>query len=407
MIRLNESSTIYATAVAFMIAVALSAFGCSRMRPAREYEWDFRKEHTVGSLPNDPSEAARYHRSFAGPIHLTLYLPGNILVAEVVHEIRVETYGDHITDLYLTSDDGPLDDAYRHGLELLQKYHSPSSISEELTQWYATVSHMGPVRNYFQLWDEGDVRLGIELQTSDESGQRWNCSLVIGFTVANSTDCANVDAISYLNNLEMDWKVRIKSSRRVNDAADRQSRESASDQELMALLMEEYKTSQSRRRIVDVLRCDQANGFGNVVLGDILYVLARARDREGLVRLFAVRYPRVSKPGIIESMIVNQPGFTDGLLVFCDAFDVSSDAAVRKQIADGLRLALGPLGIDSSDDSGMVKASREWFMSHAKRYKPNPYYDPDDGGVDASGRSLHTGLFVPRADPAPRRSVRK
>ena len=175
------------------------------------------------------------------------------------------------------------------------------------------------------------------------------------------------------------------------------------------LLIEGYRTTQSRRRFVSVLCCDQSNGFDNFdneVEGDLVWICARVRDRENLTRLLSMRYPRLGWDGRIERAVVNSE-FPQGLLVLCDAFDASSNARIKKALASGLRTALSPLGVDKHGDEEMVEASRDWFISQGDKYKPNPWYEPENATVDSSGRSHYAGLFIPREPPTPRRAVRK
>jgi hypothetical protein len=200
---------------------------------------------------------------------------------------------------------------------------------------------------------------------------------VIDFGPENHPMVTSSDALTYLNNLQVDWDARVNSSPRVRQAPDDSSRSTYAHQELALLLMEQCRTAQARQRIVEVLRFDQLPALADEVAFDMAWILAHGRDRENLVSLLSVRCPPIAGRRNIESLMVEQSRIPDGLLVLCDAFDASSVASVRTELARALRRALSPLGIDDPDDQNMVRASRQWFMPHKDKVKPNLEYEPD------------------------------
>ncbi len=330
-----------------------------------------------------------------------MHLPGDVEITEQAAEVMVEIDDDQIADLYLNSENERLDAAYQHGVALLKKYQAPPSVVEELDQWHRDLENNECSSNFFKLWGDAPPRLGLEIRYSVRPETVWICSLVVDFHSGDGPKLTQADATKYLNNLRIDWENRAKSSERVQEAPDNPSRGTYTYQELMVLLMEQCRTTQARRRIVDVLSFDQLPtfadqvGFADEVAYDAAYAFARTRDCKSLVALLSIRCPPIAWDENIESAVVNHE-FTDGFLVLCDAFDASSDARVRGELANAMRRALCHVGVDESDDQKMASASRAWFMQHRQQIQTYHGYEASPGIAGSPGRSQPPGLFVRR-----------
>ena len=110
-------------------------------------------------------------------------------------------------------------------------------------------------------------------------------------------------------------------------------------------------------------------------------------DRAALVTLFSRRCPETihdipvdvwiaglhfDAPPLTEKNQGKRPDWSDGLyngiLVLCDAFDQSGDAATRAVISRALQHAFRPYVTQVADDSQIADVCREWFAAHRKEF---------------------------------------
>ena len=206
----------------------------------------------------------------------------------------------------------------------------------------------------------------------------WLSVLVFGVALQCGTTAANAQqhpanktsqrpvAIKYLKDLEATWKSRIKASASVKDAEDQTSRLDAEFHELFLLIRDRCKDDREKRKIIDLLSEDDLPEFSDRAALALVGVLVFHPDRPNLVELLSQR--RAPREWNIEYELTVRKKLQDGLLVLNDAFEVSRKPAVKRELAGALRRALAPLGVDSADDSEMVKMSRKWYLMHKDEY---------------------------------------
>ncbi len=204
-----------------------------------------------------------------------------------------------------------------------------------------------------------------------------------------------------LKSLELEWNAIARNSQLVKKASGSRDKRDAQFDEFQLLLEKRCRDAKAKLKIIEWVSSDDPGEFAATVRAALLFALLRNGDRTGLVDMFSRRgYRYLSQDGIIELGLASSSKVPDPFLILCDAFDASVNPSAKKELADALRRALEPLGVNAADDRQMATESRRWYMEHKAQYVVNSSYEGWEPLMMRDGKLLNTAqaLFITKEE---------
>ena len=143
--------------------------------------------------------------------------------------------------------------------------------------------------------------------------------------------------------------------------------------------------------------------FLEAVYCDIVEILAAGGERDRLVDLISRKCPhflRVQMP--LEFLLAALGGehssrLSESNLVLFDAYERAEDAKAREAILSCLHPAFTGIPRDLSNDAFVAKC-RKWYVSHADRIVPNPFYSADGEPLFYAAESVEKATEARNSD---------